>query len=230
VEWDHLIEGETVTTALVVLAHHRPDSLTAHIAGLAARELASSGYQVDVLDLHREGFDPRMTVADQPDWGDREKAYSAEVEAHMKRLLAADLVVFAFPVYWQSVPAILKGWIDRVWNYGFAYGRSKPRLAGKRALWLGLAGATADDPITEGMHAFLSAQLNDGIAYYCGFQESRVALLTDAEDQPQTVTEDGVLHIGEAITGEARRAHYAEFDAKALAHVRAFTAAELVSA
>jgi putative NADPH-quinone reductase len=52
-------------------------------------------------------------------------------------------------VYWQNVPAILKGWIDRVWNYGFAYGRSRPRLAGKRMLWLSLAGATADDHLVH---------------------------------------------------------------------------------
>ncbi len=218
------------STALVVVAHHRADSLTAHIADLAVAELTSGGYQVDLLDLHREGFDPRMTTADQPDWGNREKVYSAETEAHMTRLLAADFVVVAFPVYWQSVPAILKGWIDRVWNYGFAYGRSTPRLAGKRVLWLGLAGASAADPMTEGMHALLAAQLNDGVAYYCGLRDSRVALLPDAEDQPQTITEDGVLHIGEAITGDARRAHYAEFDATAVAHVRDFVAAGLVPA
>jgi NAD(P)H dehydrogenase (quinone) len=222
--------GTVPPTALVVFAHHRADSLTAHVAGLAVGELVERGHRVDLLDLHREGFDPRMSVADQPDWGNREKVYSAETEAHMARMLAADLVVVVFPVYWQSVPAILKGWIDRVWNYGFAYGRGTPRLAGKRVLWLGLAGVSATDPMAEGMHALLSVQLSEGIAGYCGFRDSRVALLPDAEDMPQSVSEDGVLHIGEAMVGEARRAHYAAFDAAAVGHVREFLAAGLVPA
>ncbi len=128
-----------------------------------------------------------MTEADQPDWGNREKTYSREVRDHMRRVLEADVVVAVFPVYWQSVPAVLKGWIDRVWNYGFAYGRSKPRLAGKRMLWLALAGAAADDPVTEGMHSLLEANLSEGIAYYCGFSHSQVGLLPDAEDRPQRV-------------------------------------------
>ncbi|MEV0063022.1 NAD(P)H oxidoreductase [Nocardia sp. NPDC050718] len=216
--------------ALVVLSHHRRDSLTAHIADLSAARLVAGGYEVDLLDLHAEGFDPRMTVADQPDWGHRDKEYSAETEAHMRRLLAADVVVVVFPVYWQSPPAILKGWIDRVWNYGFAYGRSKPRLAGKRVLWVGLAGATADDAIVPGMQAVLEGLLSEGLAYYSGFADSRVRLLPDAEEQPQSLDAEGNLLIGEAISGDARTAHYAAFDAMAAGFVDEFLAAQLVDA
>lgn len=217
-------------TALVVLAHHRTDSLSAHVAQLAVGRLAAAGYTVDLLDLHAENFDPRMTVADQPDWGDRGKRYSDEAEAHMARILAARVVVVVFPVYWQSTPALLKGWIDRVWNYGFAYGRSKPRLAGKRILWLGLAGATAADEIISGMHQVLEAQLSEGLAYYSGFAHSRVGLLPDAEDQPQSLDSEGNLVIGAAIEGDARAAHYAAFDATAERFVDEFVATELVDA
>ncbi|MBC7303827.1 MAG: NAD(P)H oxidoreductase [Nocardia sp.] len=202
-------------TALVVLGHHRGDSLSAHIARRAAQQLTAAGYAIDFLDLHAENFDPRMTVADQPEWGNRDKVYSPTAEAHMRRMVAADVMVVVFPVYWQSVPALLKGWIDSVWNYGFAYGRSKPRLAGKRILWLGLAGATADDAIVPGMQQLLEAQLNEGLAYYSGFADSRVGLLPDAEEQPQSLDAEGNLVIGEAITGDARTVHYAGLDAKA---------------
>ncbi|WP_306796210.1 NAD(P)H-dependent oxidoreductase [Nocardia sp. XZ_19_369] len=217
-------------TALVVLGHHRSDSLSAHIADLAAGRLAAAGYTVDFLDLQAENFDPRMTVADQPEWGNRDKVYSPTAEAHMRRVLAAEVVVVVFPVYWQSVPALLKGWIDTVWNYGFAYGRSKPRLAGKRILWLGLAGATADDAIIPGMQQLLEAQLNDGLAYYSGFADSRVGLLPDAEESPQSIDAEGNLVIGEAIGGDARTAHYAAFDAKAEGFVDALLAASHVAA
>ncbi|GGS62083.1 NAD(P)H oxidoreductase [Streptomyces griseoviridis] len=207
-------------TALVVVAHHRPDSLTAHTARRAAARLEAAGYRVDLLDLHAEGFDPRMNVADQPEWGDRDKRYSDETHAHMRRLLDADLVVAVFPVYWQNVPAILKGWIDRVWNYGFAYGRSKPRLAGKRILWLGLAGATADDPVTEGMRTVLTS-LSEGIARYCGLAHSTFGLLSDA---------DGRLLVGDAGADAEREAHYAAFDQRAREYVEKFLADETVTA
>lgn len=217
-------------TALVVVAHHRTDSLTAHTARRAATRLEAAGYRIDVLDLHAEGFDPRMNMSDQPDWGNREKPYSDEAHAHMQRILDADVIVAVFPVYWQSVPAILKGWIDRVWNYGFAYGRSKPRLAGKRMLWLGLAGATADDPIVEGMQTVLETNLSEGIAYYCGFSHSTVGLLTDAEERPQRVDTEGNLLIGEAVAGAERETQYADLDRRAREFVERFVAEELVAA
>ncbi|WP_040799984.1 NAD(P)H oxidoreductase [Nocardia higoensis] len=223
------IEG-TTATALVVLAHPRPDSLTAHIARLTAQRLTAAGYRIDLLDLHAEDFDPRMTAADLPEWGNRDKTYSAEVESHMRRILAADIVVAVFPVYWVQVPAILKGWIDRVWNYGFAYGRSKPRLAGKRALWLGLAGAAADDPLVDIMRQSLSAQLDDGIAYYCGFAESSVGLLPGAEEQQQRVDAEGTLLFDDALTGAARDAHYATLENRATALVDAFLTRDRVPA
>ncbi|CAL9657764.1 Glutathione-regulated potassium-efflux system ancillary protein KefF [Streptomyces sp. enrichment culture] len=213
-------------TALVVVAHHRTDSLTAHTARRAAARLEAAGYRVDLLDLHAEGFDPRMNVADQPDWGNREKRYSEETHAHMRRILDADAVVAVFPVYWQSVPALLKGWIDRVWNYGFAYGRSRPRLAGKRILWLGLAGAPSDDPVVEGMQRVLETSLSEGIAFYCGFSHSTVGLLTDAEERPQRVDPEGNLLIGEAVAGAERAAQYAEFDRRAEEFVEKFLAEE----
>ncbi|MEG3627600.1 NAD(P)H oxidoreductase [Streptomyces poriticola] len=222
--------GTAAGTALVVVAHHRTDSLTAHTARRAAARLEAAGYHIDLLDLHAEGFDPRMNVADQPDWGNREKAYSEETHAHMRRILDADVVVAVFPVYWQNVPAILKGWIDRVWNYGFAYGRSKPRLAGKRMLWLGLAGATAEDPVAEGMRSVLENTLSEGIAYYCGFSLSTVGLLLDAEERPQRIDAEGNLLVGDAIAGAEREAHYADLDRRAREFVDEFLAAELVAA
>ncbi|MEV6099241.1 NAD(P)H oxidoreductase [Nocardia sp. NPDC051981] len=215
-------------TALVVIAHHRSDSLTAHIARRTVARLESAGYRVDLVDLRAEGFDPRMTEADQPDWGNREKTYSPEVHEHMDRILAADVVIAVFPVYWASVPALLKGWIDRVWNYGFAYGRSKPRLAGKRMLWLGLGGVAAGDPTVDFMQQALEGQLNMGIAYYCGFSYSAVGLLPDAEERRQRLDADGQLLIDAATVGAERVAQYSELERRADAFVTNFLAAEAV--
>ncbi|MEV4201180.1 NAD(P)H oxidoreductase [Micromonospora globbae] len=168
-----------MSTALLVVAHPRGDSLTAQVAGRARVGLEAEGFSVDLLDLHVEGFDPRMTVADEPDWADREKVYSAEVRAHMRRVDAADLIVVVFPVWWYGLPAILKGWVDRVWNYGFAYGRSSPRLAEKRMLWLGLAGESARSYARHGLDEMLERQLRVGISNYCGITDVAVQFVHD---------------------------------------------------
>ncbi|MFE3190562.1 NAD(P)H oxidoreductase [Nocardia sp. NPDC059240] len=225
---DHRNSDRQTRNALVVVAHHRSDSLTAHIARRTITRLEEAGYRVDLLDLRAEGFDPRMNDADQPDWGNREKSYSPEVHTHMDRMLAADVVVAVFPVYWASLPALLKGWVDRVWNYGLAYGRSKPRLAGKRMLWLGLGGLGLDDPLVPFMQETLEGQLNMGIAYYCGFSYSAVGLLFDAEERRQRLDADGQLLIDEPTVGAERAAQYAELERRADGFVTDFLAAEAV--
>ncbi|MEV5824670.1 NAD(P)H oxidoreductase [Spirillospora sp. NPDC052242] len=168
-----------MTTALLVVAHHRGDSLTARIADRTRVRLEKSGTTVDVLDLHAEGFDPRMTGADEPDWGDRDKTYSAEVRAHMRRIDAADLIVVVFPVWWYGLPAVLKGWIDRVWNHGFAYGHRTARLGGKRMLWLALAGQSRAEYAGHGLGDALAHQLRVGISNYCGIEDAEVRFVHD---------------------------------------------------
>lgn len=180
--------------ALVVLAHHRSDSLTASMAERAANRLEGDGYRVDLLNLHAEGFDPRNSVADEPDYGDRDKTYSAEVHRHIRRVHAAEVIVVVFPVWWFGLPALLKGWFDRVWNYGLAYGRSRSPMAGKRMLWLALAGLTARDPNADLVASVLEGPLRRGVSEYCGISETHAAVLYDSE--------------GQDLSGEARAEHF----------------------
>ncbi|MFC9466721.1 NAD(P)H oxidoreductase [Streptomyces coelicoflavus] len=166
---------------LLVLAHPRPDSLTARVAGRLRARIEEADGTVDLLDLYAEDFDPRLTPVDEPDWEDREKKYSPEVRAHMDRVAAADDILVVFPVWWFAPPAVVKGWIDRVWNYGFAYGRSRPRLAGKRMLWLGLAGGPGADYAKAGLDSALDVQLRVGVSEFCGIADASVHLLHATE-------------------------------------------------
>jgi hypothetical protein len=97
-------------------------------------------------------------------------------------------------------------------------------------LWLGLAGATSDDPITEGMQTVMETNLSEGIAYYCGFSYSSVALLPDAEERPQRIDAEGNLLVGDAVAGAEREAQYAEFDRRARKAVEEFLTAEPTAA
>ncbi|MBQ1159479.1 NAD(P)H oxidoreductase [Streptomyces sp. A73] len=160
--------------ALLVLAHPRADSLTAQLADRAKQRLTRDGYGIDLLDLHAEDFDPRMTPADEPDWADPDKSYSPQVHAHMARVEAADVIVVVFPLWWFGLPAVLKGWIDRVWNHGLAYGGSRPRLHGKRMLWLSLVSYGREQFTELGWDEVVSRTLREGISGFCGIDDAVV--------------------------------------------------------
>src|SRR5204862_20271 len=82
--------------------------------------LHAAGHEVDHCDLYAEGFDPVLTAPER-------RAYNtptpdlAAVAAHIARLRAAEALVLCFPTWWYGMPAILKGWFDRVWTNGVAF-------------------------------------------------------------------------------------------------------------
>ena len=111
--------------ALVVLAHPLGDSLCAHLAREAIDALRARGAMVDVLDLYAEYFQPALTAAE------RRLHYATpepgpEIVALQQRLANADTLVLVFPTWWFSMPAILKGWFDRVWAPKFAFEHGTP--------------------------------------------------------------------------------------------------------
>ena len=177
--------------ALVVSCHPRSDSLTAAASARARDRLVAGGATVDLLDLYAEGFDPSLLPEDEPDWSDHTKEYSAEVRAHMARVAAADVIVVVFPVWWYGLPAMGKGWVDRVWNRGFAYEPSG--LAGKRMVWIGLAAGSAAEFAAQGFDKVLDLQLRVGVSEYCGITDATVHLVHDTLTEPRLSEVDDVL-------------------------------------
>ena len=98
---------------LVVYCHPRPDSFTAAIRDVAIEALANAGHAVDLLDLYAEGFDPVMSAAERGDYHTRE-VNRAPVADHLARVKAADGLIFIYPTWWYAQPAMLKGWLERV--------------------------------------------------------------------------------------------------------------------
>ncbi len=160
---------------LIVLAHPRRDSLTARVADIFVDGLDRAGHPVEFADLVAEGFDPVLRAPDEPDWDDPRKLYPEDVQREMARVERNDASLLVFPVYWWSVPAVLKGWIDRVWNHGWAYGdRSFPQ----RRVWMvGVAGTSAEGFAKRGYDRSISTQLETGLLDYCGVAERRFELL-----------------------------------------------------
>ena len=118
--------------AHIVLAHPEPLSLHAHLAGLARRTLEAKGWQVTSADLHAMGFDPleglrhhasrsapgRFDAQAEQRHAPREGTIPTVVAAEIERLDSADLLILRYPMWWRLPPAVLKGWIDRVFVYG----------------------------------------------------------------------------------------------------------------
>jgi NAD(P)H dehydrogenase (quinone) len=120
---------------LIVQAHMEPQSFTVALVEVAVAAVMAAGHTVEVSDVYAAGFNPVAgrhdfsSVADagrfhyQTEQGKAaaEHAFAAEIAREQARVTRADVIIFAFPLWWGGPPAILKGWIDRVLSYGFAY-------------------------------------------------------------------------------------------------------------
>ena len=123
---------------LVIYAHPLADSFAAALHRTVVAALSAAGHEVDDCDLYGEGFDPVMTAPERGAHNTPNPDLSA-VESHVARLRAAEAVVLCFPVWWYGMPAILKGYFDRVWVNGVAFhlrddGRMEPGLLGIKKL------------------------------------------------------------------------------------------------
>lgn len=155
-------------TALIVHAHPEPHSFSTAQMTAAARTLSEAGYRVEIVDLYAEGWAPvlgrdEFAPVDGPFKPQAEQlravadgTLDATVRAHLDRLLAADLLVLSFPLWWFSLPAILKGWIDRVFVMGGVFGGQhglfeQAALAGRRAMLLVTTGGSRESFQPGGM-------------------------------------------------------------------------------
>ena len=172
----------------LIWAHPRTDSLTARIAQTVMAELSERNCLVTELDLYRAGFNPVLGHEDEPEWSHAEQNYSDEVMKLADDLKDKQAAFIVFPVWWFSTPAILKGYIDRVWNYGLFYGRGT-KLPFESIRWIALAGTTEEAYAQYGLNSSMTDLFNIGIAEFCGVTDSQVTILYDtlgeeAQDLP----------------------------------------------
>lgn len=158
-----------------IWAHPRPDSLTAQVVGEMQSEAARQGYNVSSLDLYRSHFDPLLRGEDEPDWDNPQKTYSEEVHRLFNELEDKDTLVLVFPVWWYAFPAMLKGYLERVWNYGLAYGAGSG-LKDKKIRWLALVGGSQSGFIKYGWEKNMTDYINGSMAYL-GVEDARIDFL-----------------------------------------------------
>ncbi|GJD73533.1 NAD(P)H-dependent oxidoreductase [Methylobacterium goesingense] len=183
---------------LLVFAHPEPRSLNGSLRDAALDELRRQGHAVRVSDLYAMGWKAAVDRSDFPSLpaGGRlgvaaasGQAFAAgaltdDVGSEQEALLWADAVILQFPLWWYSMPAILKGWVDRVYAHGFAYGVGEHsdrhwgdrfgegRLAGKRAMLVVTAGGWDSHYGPRGINGPIEDLLfpiQHGILFYPGF-------------------------------------------------------------
>ncbi|MCR6105634.1 NAD(P)H oxidoreductase [Salipaludibacillus agaradhaerens] len=171
---------------LTVVTHPRIESLTFSMANHLMKGIKDNGHHTDMLDLYRLGFNPVLGIEDEPEWTAKSQVFSAEVHKEMQRLEQYDALAFVFPLWWWSMPALMKGYIDRVWNYHFAYGSGQ--LPHKRVLWLSLAGAPIERFEKRKYDTMIKHYFNVGLADYCGIPISKFELFYETvKPTPQHV-------------------------------------------
>lgn len=174
----------------IVYAHHEPASFNGAMLTIARDTLAEAGHAVMVSDLYAMGFDPVsdrrnfVTVKDpavlnqqaEEAYANEHGGFADELKAEHAKLAWCDLLVLQFPLWWLGMPAILKGWVDKVFSIGHAYGGGRwfdhGRLAGKRAMCVVSTGGLEPVFSDAGVYGSIETVLypvHRGILGFCGF-------------------------------------------------------------
>lgn len=188
--------------ALIVVSHPETSSLTHAVAAGLARGIAASPAQhsCEIADLAAEGFDPRQTPADLAFFRNQ-GPLPQEIAAEQARLNRADALVLVYPVYWWSFPALLKGWIDRVFTTGWAYDPSERGILQWLPVHLVALGAASRRTYAgRGYDTAMRTQIEHGIFDYCGARVLGSELLIPAEDSAQALPATA-RRIGEGVFG-----------------------------
>ncbi|KPN91298.1 NAD(P)H-dependent oxidoreductase [Pseudomonas nunensis] len=191
--------------ALIVVAHPNPQSLTHSLARQIAEGLTSvdSSNTYEIADLSAQGFDPRFGTADMA-VHHREAPPPADVLAEQARIERADALVLVYPVYWWSMPALLKGWIDRVFSNGWAFDFSLDspfvqKLGHLRVHLVGVGGADAGSFTRHGYDEAMKTQIDHGIFEYCGARVVTSELLLDSESQAPQIHLKAARNLGRKL-------------------------------
>lgn len=214
---------------LIVYAHPEPRSLNAALRDVAVAALSDAGHTVQVSDLYAMGWkaaidrddfatypaDQRLKVAAASAGAFEAGTLTPDVKAEQAKLDWADTVILQFPLWWYAMPAILKGWVDRVYAYGFAYGVGEHsdrwwgdrfgdgRFKGKRAMLIVTAGGWAEHYAPRGVNGPIDDLLfpiNHGVLYYPGFD----VLPAFVDFSVDRLTPEGFEQVADALRARMR--------------------------
>lgn len=185
---------------LVVYAHPVSKSFNSALLKETVSGLAGAGHEVRVADLCAEDFQAAMVEADFVQFSGGEMP--SEVIREQRRVEWSDAIVFVFPIWWWSIPAILKGWFDRVFSFGWAWvdpnDPSKSPLRPRRVMVLATAGADRAAFAKRKYNEAFLTQLQVGTFGYCGFRDIHIKIFFEIHHETPSAVRRSCL-------AEARR-------------------------
>lgn len=154
----------------VVVAHPKADSLTCAIGRTYAEAVREMGQEAIVRDLYRIGFDPCLKASEIP--GPAGARFGDDVVAERQILSGCEVFAFVYPFWFNGPPAILKGYVDRVFSLGFGYEPAlhgtDPLLTGRRLISFTTSGAPEAWVRDTGAMGALTAIFDSHVANVCG--------------------------------------------------------------
>jgi NAD(P)H dehydrogenase (quinone) len=158
--------------AYIVFAHPGKESFNHEMLKQVTDRLNQSGISYRVKDLYQSQFQPVFTESDMQNI--EQGRASNDIMEEQQQVIDADLLVMIYPVYWWSQPAIMKGWIDRVFtlNFAFRYEQNGPvgLLNGKRAIVLTSTRESDEEMQKDGFDQVLEKQITDGVLSLVGYK------------------------------------------------------------
>lgn len=211
---------------LIVFAHPEPGSFNGAMKTAAVEALSEAGHSAVVSDLYAEGFsavagpddvteragEERFDLGMEQANAAKNNGFAADIQSEIDRLFAADMLILQFPMWWYSTPAILKGWIDRVFAFGVTYdfGRTWDQgvMRGKRAMLSLTTSAPSSTFLPDGRNGDIEKilwPLHGGVLALCGYEvlqpfiahsvgwigdDARAAILEEYRDRLRTIEQD----------------------------------------
>ncbi|MFP8893456.1 NAD(P)H-dependent oxidoreductase [Chryseobacterium cucumeris] len=157
---------------LIIYAHPNENSLNHHLLNTVVETLQFRNEEVVVRDLYTIDFDPVLSLDDMQ--GQRMGKVLDDVKTEQEYISWAEQITFIYPIWWTGLPAIMKGYIDRVFSYGFAYrydqGIQKGLLKGKKTVIINTHGKSHEEYEKTGMDKALTLTSDNGIFIYSGLE------------------------------------------------------------
>ncbi len=157
---------------LVVYCHPNPNSFNHAIKEALVAALKDKGHDVRVRDLYAVDFHPVLSARDFQYYMD--SRVPAEIQVEQDHIKWSDVITFVYPIWWTGMPAMVKGYIDRVFTEGFAYDFDADGIAGllkeKKAFIFNTTGAAKADAEKMGMAELIKHTSDDAIFKSCGME------------------------------------------------------------
>ncbi|PFY86190.1 NAD(P)H-dependent oxidoreductase [Bacillus pseudomycoides] len=183
---------------LIIYAHPNPSSFNAAILEHVQKGLQETNHFVTLLDLYKEQFNPVLIFNE--DKRRHDLVYEEETEKYRRLIKEADFFIFIYPIWWWGMPAILKGFIDRVFVTGFAYkyegALPKGLLIGKKAWVIN----TLDSPLWYVALLYRSADwviMKKGILRFCGIRQIKRSVFQSVKTSKAIKREKWLLEMQE---------------------------------